>query len=184
MLLKQKNSRLGRSPIEACRGGELKVLRERPEADAEHALYLSVREIACPLQSEHFLDSAHGRPVSRHRRKLLNGATLMPADWSTRSTAITKPMIRFGLPTAHSGNPNSRFGNSNNCFGTPASLFDFNRNVCSSSSENPVRHQPKCLFGFAELRTITGDWPRLTANRVLLLIYAARPRWLIMRTRA
>jgi hypothetical protein len=33
---------LGRSPIEACRGGELQVLRNRREADAERALYLSV----------------------------------------------------------------------------------------------------------------------------------------------
>jgi hypothetical protein len=59
---------LGPSPIEACLGGELKVLRNRFEADAERALYLSVREVGCPLQAEHFLDSAHDRPVSRHRR--------------------------------------------------------------------------------------------------------------------
>jgi hypothetical protein len=63
-----------------------------------------------------------------------------------------KQTIRFGLPNAHSGNPNGRFANSNNRFGIPASLFDFNRNACSSSSENPVRRQPKCLFGFAEIR--------------------------------
>jgi hypothetical protein len=62
-------------------------------------------------------------------------------------------MIRSGLPNTDSGNPNSRFGISNNGFGTPANLFDFNRNACSSSSENPVRLQPKCLFGFAEIRT-------------------------------
>jgi hypothetical protein len=58
----------GRSPIEPRGSGELKVLGDRPEADTERALYLSVREIACPLQAEHFFDSAHGRPVSRHRR--------------------------------------------------------------------------------------------------------------------
>jgi hypothetical protein len=77
----------------------------------------------------------------------------MPKDWSIRSIAMMKPTIRFGLPNAHSGNPNRRFGKLNNSFGTTASLFDFNRNACSSSSENPVRHQPKCLFGVAEIRS-------------------------------
>ena len=76
----------------------------------------------------------------------------MPAGWSIRSTAMMKPTIRFGLPNTHSGNPNGCFGKSNNRFGTPASLFDFNRNARSSSSENPVRHQLKSLFGFAEIR--------------------------------
>ncbi|MFM0068893.1 hypothetical protein [Paraburkholderia aspalathi] len=65
---------------------------------------------------------------------------------------MMKPTIRFGLPNTHSGNPNRRFGKSNNRFGTPTCLFDFNRNACSFSSENPVRHQPKSLFGFAEIR--------------------------------
>jgi len=77
----------------------------------------------------------------------------MPAGWSIRSTAMMKPTIRFGLPNTHSGNPNGCFGKSNNRFGTPASLFDFNRNARSSSSENPVRHQLKSLFGFAEIRS-------------------------------
>src|SRR5579864_3757758 len=45
-----------------------------------------------------------------------------------------------------SAKPNSRFGK-------PAFLFGFNRNACSSSSENRVRLQPKILFGFAEIRT-------------------------------
>src|ERR1700710_82157 len=53
------------SPIKASRSSELKVLRNRAEADAERAMYLSVREIARPLQAEHFFDSAHGCPVSR-----------------------------------------------------------------------------------------------------------------------
>jgi hypothetical protein len=74
-------------------------------------------------------------------------------DWSIRSTAKLKPPIRFGLPNIDSGNPNRRFGKPNNCFGTPTYLFAFNRNVCSSSSEIPVRLQPKSLFGFAEIRT-------------------------------
>jgi len=79
----------------------------------------------------------------------------MPAGWSIRSTAMMKPTIRFGLPNTHSGNPNGCFGKSNNRFGTPASLFDFNRNARSSSSENPVRHQLKSLFGFAEIRKVS-----------------------------
>jgi hypothetical protein len=74
-------------------------------------------------------------------------------DWPIRSAAITKPMIRSGLPNIDSGNPNRHFGKSNNRYGTPALLFDFNRNACSSSSENPVRLQPKSLFGFAEIRS-------------------------------
>ncbi|MFM0213125.1 hypothetical protein PQQ96_37685 [Paraburkholderia sediminicola] len=65
-------------------------------------------------------------------------------------------MIRSGLPNIDSGNPNRHFGKSNNRYGTPALLFDFNRNACSSSSEKPVRLQPKSLFGFAEIRTKKG----------------------------
>ncbi|ANB76516.1 hypothetical protein AYM40_30395 [Paraburkholderia phytofirmans OLGA172] len=65
-------------------------------------------------------------------------------------------MIRSGLPNIDSGNPNRHFGKSNNRYGTPALLFDFNRNACSSSSENPVRLQPKSLFGFAEISSRGG----------------------------
>jgi len=101
----------------------------------------------------------------------------MPAGWSIRSTAMMKPTIRFGLPNTHSGNPNGCFGKSNNRFGTPASLFDFNRNARSSSSENPVRHQLKSLFGFAEIRRLecirmphcVSTLVRLNRSRVVLV---------------
>lgn len=76
----------------------------------------------------------------------------MPADWSIRSTANLKPMVRFALPNAEFGNPNNHFGKPNSRFGIPTFLFGFNRNACSSSSESRVRLQPKTLFGFAEIR--------------------------------
>ena len=63
----------------------------------------------------------------------------MPADWSIRSTANLKPKVRLAPPNAEFGNPNSRFGKAKSRFGIPAFLFGFNRNACSSFSENPVR---------------------------------------------
>jgi hypothetical protein len=43
--------RFDRRPVQSSRRGKLKILRDRPQTDAERALHLSVREIACPLQA-------------------------------------------------------------------------------------------------------------------------------------
>ncbi|WP_454036476.1 MULTISPECIES: hypothetical protein, partial [unclassified Burkholderia] len=42
--------------------------------------------------------------------------------------------------------------------------FDFKRNGCSPSSGNPVRLQPKSVFGFAEIRTLANYWPAVSAD--------------------
>ncbi|WP_084688643.1 SDR family oxidoreductase [Paraburkholderia oxyphila] len=52
---------------------------------------------------------------------------------------------------------NTRFGPPNTDSGIPPKPFDFKRNGCSPSSGNPVRLQPKSVFGFAEIRTPSID---------------------------
>lgn len=89
---------------------------------------------------------------------------------------MMKPTTRLGLPNTDSGNQKRRFGKSSSRSGIRASLFDFNRNASSSSSENAVRHQPKSLFGFAEIRK------HLNARRLgcdfLKGFYLAKPQTL------
>jgi len=140
---------------------------------------LPVRQITGPFQAKHIFYFAHGRPVSRHSRFLPKGATLTAGRLSHPQYRQPKPRLSFRHAEhtfRRSEQPFRRaehrfredehaFRNAEHQFRNTPKLFDFKRNGCSPSSGNPVRLQPKSVFGFAEIRSTPSSRETIASGR-------------------
>lgn len=143
-------------PVQTSRRGELQVLGNGTEPDAERATHLPVRQITGPFEAKHILDFAHGRPVSRHRSCLPKRSRHNAGELSHPQYRQPKERPSF-RSTEHAFRPSEQplrlakhrfredehpFRNAEHRFRNPPKPFSFERN------ETAVHLPPKTLFDF------------------------------------